>query len=328
MTHKTLVGGTAYNITGGKSLVSGTTYSIKGGRTLVWGTGYNISFGEEPTAMLYSDGSFVFQEGDEVESGKTLTASYTGFEDINTSPPWNGKQNTFNSVSFNTEIAPKSMYYWFYNAGNMKAYINSFTNLNINNVTSMFRTYYYCSNLTGSPVCGNNVIDMSYAYYYCRNLTGSPVCGSNVTNISYTYCYCSNLTGSPVCGDKVTNMFYAYRNCYNLTGSPVCGNNVTNMYGAYFECKNLASNAYFYSSSISNIAQCFSNWPRTKYLNLYLPANSTSLTTALYNNTSSMVGTTITWTNDTANNRYYNTYYNIYIYPVANVAAARAANGD
>lgn len=52
MAHKTLVGGTAYNITGGKSMVSGTAYNITGGRTLVGGTGYNISFGSDVSTIL------------------------------------------------------------------------------------------------------------------------------------------------------------------------------------------------------------------------------------------------------------------------------------
>ena len=44
MAHKTLVGGTAYEISGGKTLVGGTAYSIAGGKTLVGGTAYDISF--------------------------------------------------------------------------------------------------------------------------------------------------------------------------------------------------------------------------------------------------------------------------------------------
>lgn len=44
MAHKTLVGGTAYEISGGKTLVGGTAYSIKNGKTLVGGTAYDISF--------------------------------------------------------------------------------------------------------------------------------------------------------------------------------------------------------------------------------------------------------------------------------------------
>lgn len=44
MAHKTLVGGTAYEISGGKTLIGGTAYSIAGGKTLVGGTAYDISF--------------------------------------------------------------------------------------------------------------------------------------------------------------------------------------------------------------------------------------------------------------------------------------------
>ena len=42
----------------------------------------------------------------------------------------------------------------------------------------------------------------------------------------------------------------------------------------------------------------------------------------------SITGTDITWTNDSANKRYYNAQANIYIYPVANVEQAKANNGD
>ena len=41
--HKTLVGGTVYEVKGGKCLVNGTVYSIKKGRTLIGGTGYDIT---------------------------------------------------------------------------------------------------------------------------------------------------------------------------------------------------------------------------------------------------------------------------------------------
>lgn len=44
MVHKTLVNGTAFEISGGKTLVNGTAYSIKNGKTLVGGTAYEVSF--------------------------------------------------------------------------------------------------------------------------------------------------------------------------------------------------------------------------------------------------------------------------------------------
>ena len=43
-THKTLVNGTTYEVTGGKCMVDGTVYSIKKGRTLIGGTGYDVVF--------------------------------------------------------------------------------------------------------------------------------------------------------------------------------------------------------------------------------------------------------------------------------------------
>lgn len=44
MAHKTLVGGTVYEIKGGKTLINGTAYSIKNGKTLVGGTAYEVGF--------------------------------------------------------------------------------------------------------------------------------------------------------------------------------------------------------------------------------------------------------------------------------------------
>lgn len=49
-THRTLINGTAYEVTGGKCLVNGTVYNIKKGRTLINGTGYDINF--EPDVSL------------------------------------------------------------------------------------------------------------------------------------------------------------------------------------------------------------------------------------------------------------------------------------
>lgn len=45
MAHKTLIGGTSYEVSGGKTLIGGTAYGIAGGKTLIGGTGYGISFG-------------------------------------------------------------------------------------------------------------------------------------------------------------------------------------------------------------------------------------------------------------------------------------------
>lgn len=52
MAHKTLIGGTAYEISGGKTRVGGTNYSISGGKTRIGGTNYSISFGPSINPVL------------------------------------------------------------------------------------------------------------------------------------------------------------------------------------------------------------------------------------------------------------------------------------
>jgi hypothetical protein len=146
--------------------------------------------------------------------------------------------------------------------------------------------------------------------------------------MAYAYTNCYNLTGSPACGDNVTNMHSTYNECRNLTGSPVCGPNVIIMNKTYYNCRNLGSNGYFYSNRVSDIYSCFGERNTNTRLNLYVPANSTTLTTCLNtDSTTSLTGTSITWTNSVAaNGYYYNATRNIYIYPVANVEQAYKDN--
>lgn len=72
MAHKTLVGGTVYEIKGGRTLVGGTGYDIKKGRTLVGGTGYDISFAKEPVIV-----NITGQGGKDGAQGRIMLASVT-----------------------------------------------------------------------------------------------------------------------------------------------------------------------------------------------------------------------------------------------------------
>lgn len=183
-------------------------------------------------------------------------------------------------------------------------------------VTNMTNTYYNCVSLSDSPVCGESVVNMVNTYYNCISLSGSPVCGENVINMRDTYNGCVNLTGSPVCGPNVTDMSHAYYNCKSLTGPPACGPNVTNIGWAYWGCKNISGNAYFYSTKLNSVANCFWLRDSSNRLNIFATNGTTTMNTLLYTNTNSLVGDYITWTDEVATNGYYcNTYYNIYIYP-------------
>lgn len=64
MASKTLIGGTAYEISGGKTLVNGTAYEIKNGKTLVGGTAYKVEFTKYATITINggSNGIYSFAE--------------------------------------------------------------------------------------------------------------------------------------------------------------------------------------------------------------------------------------------------------------------------
>ena len=157
---------------------------------------------------------------------------------------------------------------------------------------------------------------MTNAYYNCQNLTGSPVCGNNVTAMTNAYYYCTNLTGSPVCGEKVTSMVNTYRNCVNLTGTPVFGNNVVYLNNAYRNCANLSSGTInLYSNNVSYMTSCFYGKNKSRRYNIRAYQNTNTWNTLYKNNTQSIVGANITWTNYT-NGGFYNTTYNIYVLPI------------
>jgi hypothetical protein len=137
---------------------------------------------------------------------------------------------------------------------------------------------------------------------------------------------CTNLT-TAACGNKVTSMYQTYSGCTNLT-TAVCGPNVITISGAYYNCTNIQGNAYFYSNKISSVQNCFYNRNTSNRLNIYVHAGTTTNNTVMTTNTRSLIGTSITWTTDATNNCSYNTARNLYIYYVANVEAARIANGD
>lgn len=65
MAHKTLIGGTAYEVTGGRTLVSGTGYDIAIGKTLVGGTGYDVPFAEKDTFTLHIYDPYTYEEATE-----------------------------------------------------------------------------------------------------------------------------------------------------------------------------------------------------------------------------------------------------------------------
>lgn len=78
MAHKTLIGGTAYTIKGGKDLIAGTSYAKKQGKTLVAGTAQTIAFSKKIKVTITGAGNtslaYVTYKGTKYISATTLEA--------------------------------------------------------------------------------------------------------------------------------------------------------------------------------------------------------------------------------------------------------------
>ena len=67
MAHKTIAGGTAYAIKGGKTMVGGTSFGVKKGKTMVDGTVYEIGFGQAISELAVGASVFMNVNGAEKE---------------------------------------------------------------------------------------------------------------------------------------------------------------------------------------------------------------------------------------------------------------------
>lgn len=83
MAHKTLIGGTAYKIKGGRDLIGGTGYAKKSGKVLIDGTVYEIGFSSGQTWRM-NDKVYAPEYGHDVNETINFTtssgATFTGIE--------------------------------------------------------------------------------------------------------------------------------------------------------------------------------------------------------------------------------------------------------
>lgn len=82
MAHKTLIGGTAYEIDGGKTLIGGTVYEIDKGKTLVGGTVYEVGFAPPLKVTICIDYNHAQAPLSLIVNGVTYQGGSTRFEEI------------------------------------------------------------------------------------------------------------------------------------------------------------------------------------------------------------------------------------------------------
>ena len=141
-------------------------------------------------AILYSDGTMVFQHGNTTESGRTVTATYpvdlTGYSSAS-AVPWAGTRASITKVDFADTIQPQSTAYWFDDCSNL-AEITNISHLETSNVRRMNNMFSDCYALTALDLSNfdtSNVTNMAFMFYNCTALARLNVSNfdtSNVTN--------------------------------------------------------------------------------------------------------------------------------------------------
>ena len=207
-------------------------------------------------AILYDDGTLVFQNSDTPESGKTVKKTYevnlTTVYTWQSPTPWYKERESVRVVDFVEGISPTSTAYWFDGCTNLER-MNNIQNLDTSNVTDMSDMFYGCSGLTAldlSHFDTANVTNMKGMFYACRALTALDVSHfdtSNVTDMSGMFGGCSGLTALDVSHFdtvNVTNMSFMFLVCSSLTALDVSHfdtSNVTNIEQIFSGCSGLTA---------------------------------------------------------------------------------------
>ena len=210
-------------------------------------------------AILYDDGTFVFQYGNTPESGKTVTKTYMvdlnavytwDFDALSADTPWYNKRESVRVVNFADKISPTATAYWFCECKNLER-VDNIQNLNTTNVTSMASMFDNCSGLTTLDVTHfdtANVTDMQYMFSGCSGLTALDVTRfdtANVTDMRHMFSGCSTLTALDVTRfdtANVTDMYSMFSDCSGLTTLDVTRfdtANVTSMEWMFQNCSGL-----------------------------------------------------------------------------------------
>lgn len=100
MAHKTLIGGTAYEIDGGKTLVNGTAYSIDKGKTLVDGTAYEVGFGTPISSLKVGDSLYFKVNGVSTEFIIVHQGKPSSMYDASCNGAWLMMKNCYMSMNF------------------------------------------------------------------------------------------------------------------------------------------------------------------------------------------------------------------------------------
>ncbi len=209
-------------------------------------------------AVLYEDGTLVFQHGAEpVEGhGEIIGGPWTGWDIVDytrhSDVPWDSQCTSIKVVDFVASVKPVCTSYWFLECANLTE-VRNIRNLDVSGVTNMTQMFASCSRLTSLDVSEwdvSRVVSMIGTFYCCSGLTSLDVSKwdtSSVTSMQGLFFQCSGLSSLDVSRwntAKVTAMNYMFNGCSSLTTLDVSKwdtSSVTDMTGVFDGCAGLTS---------------------------------------------------------------------------------------
>lgn len=237
-----------------------TSYTVflKDSPLTVTGTAQKAGLADH--AILYSDGTLVFQWGEEADSSHgSVVGRYTGFDTTTytsySKVPWYNNRTSIKYVEFEDKTAPVSTAYWFYGCYNLNSITGS-GKFNASGVTSTEYMFSDCTALKGISGLSNwdtsSVKYMGCMFYNCSSLTNIPYLANwdtgSAVDMSGMFSGCTKLRNiSPLANwdvSSVTSIGSMFYGCGNLTNiSPLTNWNTSNlrtMNNMFYNCTTLA----------------------------------------------------------------------------------------
>ena len=140
-------------------------------------------------ATLYDDGTLVLNSTGNIDSEKTVSASYGNITKSTYSEetiPWYQNRENITMVDIENTIKPLCTAYWFYWNRNLTKILNM-ENLKMSNVTDVSRMFFWDDSLTELDVSSwdtSNVVNMSDLFLGATSLTSLDVSNFNTSKVT------------------------------------------------------------------------------------------------------------------------------------------------
>ena len=162
-------------------------------------------------------------------------------------------------------------------------------------VTSLSRTFQYCSQLTKTPVIPNGVTNMYGTFAQCSSLIESQEIPITVTSLSRTFLDCTSLTEAPTIPSRVIDMTMAFQNCSKLTNPPEIPVGVVNMERTFALCSSLITISNI-PNTVKNLTSTFEQCSSLEKITIIIH-NSVEKMTRIFNRCPKLCGTITIYAN-------------------------------